>query len=300
MTGRTHTIACLAGDGVGPELMAEASRALAAVSRAHHFALGEVHLTVGREALLRYGHPLPSVTRNGYRDVDAILAASPNDIALDGVRADLDLCWRVTRVPVGVDGDLVVVGPLGSECQAVAATRAVDIACARRGRLVAVGATQEWRDLVNAEAAQRPGVHVEHLTPGEVLALVSRDPSRLDVVAADEVFVGAVTDAAAVLNDSQRGVACGWLPEDGPGLFAPSAVDESDVAGFGVTDPTAILYAAALMLSEGLGRRPAARTLERAVAGLSAEVDTRSAANTVIASLQNTRTDTELFVEARA
>jgi 3-isopropylmalate dehydrogenase len=300
MTGRTHTIACLAGDGVGPELMAEASRALAAVARAHSFALAEVHLTVGREALLRYGHPLPSVTRNGYRDVDAILAASPNDIALDGVRADLDLCWRVTRVPVGVDGDLVVVGPLGSDCHAVAATRVVDIACARRGRLVAVGATQEWRDLVNAEAAQRPGVHVEHLTPGEALALVSRDPLKLDVVAADEVFVGAITDAAALLNDTQRGVACGWLPEQGPGLFAPSAVDASDVAGFGVTDPTAILYAAALLLSEGLGRRPAARTLERAVAGLSAGVDTRGAADAVIASLPNTRTDTELFLEARA
>ena len=151
MTGRTHTVACLAGDGVGPELMAEASRALAAVARAHSFALGEIHLTVGREALLRYGHPLPSVTRNGYRDVDAILAASPNDIALDGVRADLDLCWRVTRVPVGVDGDLIVAGPLGSECGAVAAARAVEIACARRGRLVAVGATHEWREVVNAE-----------------------------------------------------------------------------------------------------------------------------------------------------
>ena len=260
----------------------------------------EIHLTVGREALLRYGHPLPSVTRSGYRDVDAILAASPGDLALDGVRADLDLCWRVTRVPAGTDVDLIVVGPLGSECQAVAAARAVDIACARRGRLVAVGATQEWRDLVDVEAAQRPGVHVEHLSPGEVLALVNLDPGRLDVVAADEVFVGAVTDAAAVLNDSQRGVACGWLPEHGPGLFAPASVDTNDVAGFGVTDPTAILYAAALMLAEGLGLRPAARTLERAVAGLSAGVDTRRAADEVIASLVNTRTDTELFVEARS
>ena len=128
----------------------------------------------------------------------------------------------------------------------------------------------------------------------------SLDPGRLDVVAADEVFVGAVTDAAALLNESQRGVACGWLPEHGPGLFTPAAVDTSDVAGFGVTDPTAILYAAALMLAEGLGRRPAARTLERAVAGLSPGVDTRRAADEVIASLVNTRTDTELFVEARS
>ena len=300
MTGRVSTIACLAGDGVGPELMAEASRALAAVGRAHSFTLAEVHLTVGREALLRYGHPLPSVTRSGYRDVDAILAASPNDIALDGVRADLDLCWRVTRVPVGAGGDVVVLGPLGVECHAVAASRAVDLACARRGRLVAVGTTQAWRDLVDAEAALRPGVHVEHLSPGEVLALAGRAPERLDVVAADEVLVDAVTEATAALNDSQYRVACGWLPEHGPGLFAPAAVDASDVAGFGVTDPTAILYAASLLLAEGLGRRPAARTLERAVAALSAGADTRGSADAVIASLLNTRTDTELFVEARA
>jgi 3-isopropylmalate dehydrogenase len=300
MTGRLNTIACLAGDGVGPELMAEASRALSAVGRAHSFALAEVHLTVGREALVRYGHPLPSVTRNGYREVDAILAASPNDIALDGVRADLDLCWRVTRVPVGVDGDLVVVGPLARECHAVAASRAVDIACARRGRLVAVGASQEWRDLVDAEAALRPGVHVEHLSAGEVLALAGRDPEQLDVVAADELLVDAVSEVAAVLNNSQARVACGWLPEQGPGLFAPAAVDANDVAGFGVTDPTAILYAAALMLSEGLGRRPAARTLERAVSGMTVGGDTRRSADAVIASLPDTRTDTELFVEARA
>jgi 3-isopropylmalate dehydrogenase len=300
VTGRVNTIACLAGDGVGPELMAETTRALAAVARAHSFALDEVHLTVGREALLRYGHPLPSVTRNGYRGVDAILAASPNDMALDGVRADLDLCWRVTRIPVGVDGDVVVLGPLGGECQAVAASRAVDVACSRRGRLIAVGATQSWRDLVDAEAALRPGVEVEHRSPGEVLALAGRDPERLDVVAADEVLLDAVTEVTAVLNDSQRHVACGWLPEDGPGLFAPAAVDANDVAGFGVTDPTAILYAASLMLSEGLGRRPAARTLERAVSAMSAGADTRGSADAVIASLVNTRTDTELFAEARA
>ncbi len=300
MTGRVNTIACLAGDGVGPELMAEASRALAAVGRAHSFTLSEVHLTVGREALLRYGHPLPSVTRTGYRNVDAILAASPNDIALDGVRADLDLCWRVTRVPVGPDGDVVVLGPLGVECQAVAASRAVDIACSRRGRLIAVGTTQTWRDLVDAEAALRPGVHVEHLSPGEVLALAGRDPERLDVVAADEVLVEAVTEVTAALNDSHHQVACGWLPENGPGLFAPAAVDANDVAGFGVTSPAAILYAASLMLSEGLGRRAAARTLERAVAALSGAADTRGSADAVIASLVNSRTDTELFVEARA
>ena len=34
-TNRRFTVACLAGDGVGPELMGEASRALTAVARLH-------------------------------------------------------------------------------------------------------------------------------------------------------------------------------------------------------------------------------------------------------------------------
>ena len=41
---RQYTIACLAGDGVGPELMAEASRTLAAVSHLHGFGVTELHL----------------------------------------------------------------------------------------------------------------------------------------------------------------------------------------------------------------------------------------------------------------
>jgi len=39
MNGRQH-IACLAGDGVGPELMAEATRALARLSELHSLAIG--------------------------------------------------------------------------------------------------------------------------------------------------------------------------------------------------------------------------------------------------------------------
>ena len=298
MTSRKHTVACLAGDGVGPELMAAACRALAAVARAHSFDLMDVHLPIGREALLRYGHPLPSTTRNGYRNVDAILAATPEDPALDGVRADLELCWGVTRVPLG-EGVLVV-GPLGAECRIVAAARAVEIACARRGRLVAVGAAQDWADAVDVEAAARPGVDVEHLSLGEMLTVLRDDPGRLDVVAADEQLHGPLNDAIVRLADAGTGLACGWLPEHGPGLFAPAAVDPSD-AGFGVADPTAIFYAAALLLSEGLGRRSAARTLERAVTALRGTGgDTLGNADAVVESLADTRTDTEFFVEVRA
>src|SRR5436305_300 len=66
MSSRAWTVACLAGDGVGPELMAETSLVLAEVARLHAFRLDDLHLPFGGEALTRYGHPLPHSTRDAY------------------------------------------------------------------------------------------------------------------------------------------------------------------------------------------------------------------------------------------
>ena len=41
--------------------------------------------------MTRSGHPLPPATRDGYRRADAILVASPDEPAFDGVKADLAL-----------------------------------------------------------------------------------------------------------------------------------------------------------------------------------------------------------------
>ena len=73
MRARRYTIACLAGDGIGPELMAEASRAVAAVSHLHGFAVEENHVPFGGDAVRRFGHPLPPATREVCRDADAVL-----------------------------------------------------------------------------------------------------------------------------------------------------------------------------------------------------------------------------------
>jgi len=57
------TVACLAGDGVGPELMAAATRALNRVAALHQFELDDRHLPFAGEGVTRSGHPLPPETR---------------------------------------------------------------------------------------------------------------------------------------------------------------------------------------------------------------------------------------------
>lgn len=298
---RVWTVACLAGDGVGPELMGEASRALAEVRRLHALRIDDVHLPFGGEAMTRFGHPLPAATREAYRRADAILVTAPADPALDGVKADLDFAWRVSRVHNEPRGDLLVVEPLGYGTDETAIARAFEIAAARRARLTSVGSTPEWDELVTVEADDWDGLEVELLTLGAVLTRFRDHPGTVDLVVAPGHLAGAIVDAAAHLAGSLHTVASGQLSHSGPGLFAAQACDDDEVAGFGVADATGTLLAAALLLSEGLGQRSAARTLERAVAAAEAarpdEIGTRQFTDTVIEALPDARTDTELFEE---
>jgi 3-isopropylmalate dehydrogenase len=291
-------IACLAGSGVGPELMAEASRALSRLSELHALAIEEVHLPFGGEAMTRFGHPLPRSTRDAYRKADAILVASPHEPAVAAVKADLELVWRVSRVHLRDAGEVLVFGAVDSAPPDSAVERAFFSAAAKRGRLTAVGSSAAWRRVVDAEHARWPGMVVDHRTVGETLVRLRQTRCDLDIVVTEAELVEPVTDAAAHLGGSPATVADAWIAEEGPGLFIPGVSAPADGAGFGVSDPTAILLTLSLLLAEGLQRRSAARTLERAVAAATpVAAGTRSFTDAVLGLLPDVRTDLELFEE---
>ncbi len=294
------TVACLAGDGVGPELMAAATRALEGVARLHSLELDDVHLPFAGEAVTRSGHALPRSTRAAYREADAILVASPEEPALEGVKADLHLAWRVARVHVSAHRDVVVVGPVAPEANARAIARGFSCAASRRGRVACVGDGPRWREAVERERARWGAMAVEQPTLGEALIRLKEQPGSLDVVVTEAHLVSPLVDAAAHFAGSRTAVAYGWMSDGGPGVFAPGTSESSDVAGLGVADPTGMLFTASLLLGEGLKRRSASRTLERAVgeaARAGAARDTRSFTDAVIELLPQARTDVELFDE---
>lgn len=296
----TKTVACLAGDGVGPELMAAATRALDRVAALHNFDLDDRHLPFAGEAVTRSGHALPADTRAGYRDADAILVASPHEPAFAGVKADLHLAWRATRVHVGPARDLVIAGPVGEWATETALAHAFSCAASRRGRIVCVGSSPSWRDAVDVEEERWNGLEVERCSLGETLVRLRDDPASVDVIATETHLVDALVDAAAAFAGSYASVAHAWLSDEGPGVFAPGRTAPDDDAGFGVVDPMGMLLATSLMLAEGLQRRSASRTLERAVgaaAGRGSGGDTRAFTDTVIELLPQSRTDVEHFDE---
>src|SRR5258708_1522997 len=79
-------VALLPGDGIGPEVMAEARRVLEAVCRAR-VTLEEA--SVGAAAWRAAGHPLPPATMDLARRADAILFGAVGDASLDGLERAL-------------------------------------------------------------------------------------------------------------------------------------------------------------------------------------------------------------------
>ena len=60
---KRYAVSFLAGHGIGPEVVAEASRAIGAVSHLHGFLVDEHHVLFGADALMRFGHPYPTTSR---------------------------------------------------------------------------------------------------------------------------------------------------------------------------------------------------------------------------------------------
>ncbi|HET8729778.1 MAG TPA: isocitrate/isopropylmalate family dehydrogenase, partial [Moraxellaceae bacterium] len=69
-------IVILAGDGIGPEIMAEGEKVLAAVNRQFNLGLSWEHQLLGGSAIDAHGVPLPDVTLEAARKAQAVLLAA--------------------------------------------------------------------------------------------------------------------------------------------------------------------------------------------------------------------------------
>lgn len=73
---KNYNVAVLSGDGIGPEIMAEALKVLDAVQKKYGFQLNFRHFDVGGIAIDKHGTPLPAETLKGCEESDAILFGS--------------------------------------------------------------------------------------------------------------------------------------------------------------------------------------------------------------------------------
>ncbi|CNH42247.1 3-isopropylmalate dehydrogenase [Yersinia intermedia] len=73
---KTYHIAVLPGDGIGPEVMAQANKVLDAVRQRFGIKISTSVYDVGGAAIDRHGSPLPAATISGCEQADAILFGS--------------------------------------------------------------------------------------------------------------------------------------------------------------------------------------------------------------------------------
>ena len=300
-----YSIACLAGDGIGPEVMAQASRGMRAAARLHGFALDEEHVPFGADATMRVGHPFPLASRNTALAADAILAATIDQTLLQALEGELDLRAAVMRVRLQ-EAAITIVAPVRSDAWEWTLERAIATASSSRGHLTLVGSGDGWAAEAAAAAERDHGLDVSHLSTRRAIRALVSSPDAFDVVVCALPLLVPLAELAWCL-DPRRVLAWGRLAADGPGIFGPSHGSAVDIAGQGVADPSSMLLAAALMLGEGLDERGAAATLSSAVSyvrGSGAQRAARTVSlsreltDAVLARLPQSHSNAEFFTEA--
>jgi len=290
----------LAGDAIGPEVMAEAVKVLRAVAP-------DVELAehpFGGDAIRCFGEPLPAETLEACRSADAVLKApvgAPEFDAADvrpeqgilALRAELELYANLR--PAARDGvDLLIVreliggiyyGAKGTRADGTVydtceyhprqveriARRAFELARGRRGKVCSVDkanvleTSRMWRRVASEVAAEYADVEFEHMLVDNAAMQLVESPARFDVVLTENMFGDILSDEAAAVTGGLGLAASASLGDSGPGLFEPVHGSAPDIAGKGIANPAAMLRSVALMLEHGLGRPVEARAVASAV-----------------------------------
>ncbi len=293
-------IACLPGDGIGPEVLDQGVRVLESLP----LDLEIVRLPFGGSAIDDLGDPLPAETLASCRAARAVLLGAVGgprwdggairpEQGLIGLRKALDVYANLRPARLG-DVDLMIVrelvgglyygargvredGTVFDTCEyhpsqiERVARRAFAIAEARRGSLVSVDkanvldTSRLWRRVVGELAQEFPGVQLRHALADSFAMEIVNSPERIDVVVTENTFGDILSDVAAAVTGGLGLAASASLGDEGPGIFEPVHGSAPDIAGTGSANPAAMLRSVALLLDHGLARPDLASALDEAV-----------------------------------
>ena len=304
------SVAVLPGDGIGPEVVREARRALEALAPDLEL---EPHL-FGGQAIRDTGDSLPEETLAACKASEAVLKAPIGDPEFDAaevrpeqgmlrLRTELDVYANLR--PAQSEGiDLLIVRELvgglyfgekgvredgtvfdtmeyhPSQVERIA-RRAFELAGDRRKRVVSVDkanvleTSRMWRRVVTQVAADFEDVEVEHMLVDNAAMQLASNPGQFDVLVTENMFGDILSDLAAAVTGGLGLAPSASLSDGGPGIFEPVHGSAPDIAGLGVANPAAMLRSTALMLDHGLGRPEEARRLEAAIESTLASNPTR-------------------------
>jgi 3-isopropylmalate dehydrogenase len=313
-----HKIGVIGGDGIGPEVVAEALK----VVRAAGVDLDTVEYDLGGGRWLRDGEVLPDSVLDELRGLDAILLGAVGDPRVPPgiierglllrLRFELDLyvnlrpfgAFSVVRentegsyageggfLRKGTPAEVATQGSVNTRMGVERCVRfAFDLAHTRPSRhLTLVHKTNVltfagdlWQRAFDDVAAEHPDVTTDYCHVDAACIHLVEHPERFDVIVTDNLFGDILTDlAGAVTGGIGLAASANLNPErTGPSLFEPVHGSAPDIAGTGRANPLAAIRSAAMML-EFLGEAgAAARVAESCAATVGRAGTTMSAATT--------------------
>ena len=318
----SYTIAVIAGDGIGKEVIPAAMRVLDGAAEASgSFQLNFESLPWGSDYYLQHGRMMPADGLNNLEEFDAIFLGAvglpptvPDHVTLWGLLLPIRKSFeqyvniRPVRLLPGLIGRLRDKGPedidfvcvrentegeyagIGGRfkqgtpeevaVQTSVFTRlgceramryAFDLARRRRGKLTSVTKSNAmqygmvmWDEVFRDVARDYPDVETEQWLVDAMAARFLTHPQTLDVVVASNLFGDILTDLGGALMGS-----LGLPPSANinpqrnyPSMFEPVHGSAPDIAGKGIANPIAAIWAGVMML-EFLGEEEAgARVME--------------------------------------
>lgn len=124
--------------------------------------------------------------------------------------------------------------------------------------------SQLWREVVEDMAKDYPEVKLTHMYVDNAAMQLLRNPRQFDVILTPNLFGDILSDEASMVCGS-----IGLLPSASiggkVGIYEPIHGSAPDIAGQGISNPTAMILSAALMLRYSFNEEKAATRIENAV-----------------------------------
>jgi 3-isopropylmalate dehydrogenase len=306
-----YKIGVIGGDGIGPEVTAEALKVVRAVG----VDLDTVDYDLGGARYLRDGEVLPEPVLEELRGLDAILLGAVGDPRVPPglierglllrMRFSLDLYvnlrpfdgFTVVRentegsyageggfLRKGTAAEVATQGSVNTRMGVERCVRfAFDLARMRpRRHLTLVHKTNVltfagdlWQRTFDEVAGEHPEVATAYCHIDAACIHLVEDKARFDVIVTDNLFGDILTDlAGAVSGGIGLAASANLNPErTGPSLFEPVHGSAPDIVGTGRANPLAAIRSAAMML-EFLGEAEAATRVAQACTAVSGRAGT--------------------------
>ena len=297
-----HRVGVIGGDGIGPEVVAEGLKVIAASG----VQLETTHYDLGGARYLRDGMVLDDETVEEWRQLDALYAGAvgapgvPPGIIERGLllkmRFELDLYINLRPFTApghdfvvirentegayageggflrrGTPEEIATQGSVNTRHGVERAVRyAFDLAMTRRQHVTLVHKTNVltfsgdlWDRTFQAVAADYPRVETAYNHVDAACIYFVEDPARYDVIVTDNLFGDILTDLGGAVSGGIGLAPTANLHPGRVSMFEPVHGSAPDIVGTGRANPVAAVLSGAMMLDH-LGEAGAAERIRKA------------------------------------